>query len=300
MSAIKSIHTSNIQSHKDVLIEMPESGIVVLAGDNSNGKSVIRKVLEDTIYDNIKNPKVRKSLINKDVSEGYLEIKKYDGTILHVNINLEASLTWAKLTRPSGEEVTRYLADKTIPDLVREFGFHHNESRGVSLNICDSDDSILFFRTKHVANADVLNSALVDTDAQQKYEILKETYAQAINLRQGFNDNVRVSRVARSSMVMYDIEKETAIRDSARKCLNLLSHTYVPDIKELEPIPEVLFLDLPVVRLRKVAIPTFLDLPPVHIKDLRKDQAELDDLEKGVCPTCQRPFSSCQTSTSET
>ena len=55
MSALKTIRTRNIQSHKDVLIELPETGLVVFTGDNSNGKSVITKVLEDLISYSISN-----------------------------------------------------------------------------------------------------------------------------------------------------------------------------------------------------------------------------------------------------
>ena len=49
MSAIKTIRTHNIQSHKDVLIELPETGVVVFQGPNSNGKSVITKVINSVL-----------------------------------------------------------------------------------------------------------------------------------------------------------------------------------------------------------------------------------------------------------
>lgn len=137
MSAIKTIRTHNIQSHKDVLIELPETGVVVFQGPNSNGKSVITKVIQDTVYNNISKLGTRKSLVNRDVAEGFLEIIRYDGSSLYVNINLEASKTYVKLTRANGEEVTRYLADKTIPDLVEEFGFHYNSDRGIDLEVSD-------------------------------------------------------------------------------------------------------------------------------------------------------------------
>ena len=99
MSAIKSIRRRNIQSHQDVLIELPETGVVVFTGDNSNGKSVMRKVLSDVISGRIKQLRNRKSLVRRapGVHEGYLEITKYDGSKLTVCINLASSLVISSL-----------------------------------------------------------------------------------------------------------------------------------------------------------------------------------------------------------
>lgn len=300
MSAIKSIRTRHIQSHEDVFIELPETGLVVFSGDNSNGKSVIRKVLSDVITYSINNVRVRKSDISRDSNEGSLEIKKYDGSSLFVNLNMEASQTWVRLTRANGEEVTRYLSDKTIPDLVREFGFHYDANRGISLNICDSDDSILFFRTPHVANYDVISSALTDSDAQMKYEVLREQYQQSIILKQSFQENARVASAARSALVMYDEEKEEALMEKLYRCANVMQHTYVPKLSSIKPVPHVKFIELPEVRLKNIKTPRFVALPSIKLRDMLKSQSEVDSLLKGECPTCHRAYCSCQTYTSET
>lgn len=300
MSALKTIRTQNIQSHKDVLIELPETGLVVFTGDNSNGKSIIRKVLEDTIAYNINKVKVRKSLINKDVSEGTVELIKYDGSSLTVNLNLEASRTWVKLTRTSGEVITRYLSDKSIPELVREFGFHYNDTRDVSLNICDSDDAILFFRTNHVTNGDILNSALTDTGVQQKTEAMQRVYTDAYNLRNTYADNVRVATTAREALVLYNVVDETELMTKALECATVLSHVYIPDLWDLEPVPQVTYFSLPKLHLDLCTMPKIIDLPMVQFWSLSGISKELEQIEKGVCPTCQRPFSSHQTCTSET
>lgn len=300
MSALKTIRTHNIQSHKDVLIELPETGLVVFSGDNSNGKSVIRKVIEDVIANNINKVKVRKSLINRHATEGCLELVKYNGTTLYVNLNLEASQTWVKLTRRDGTEVTRYLADKSIPELINEFGFHYNAERGVSLNICDSDDSILFFRTNHVTNGDILSSALTDTDAQAKYEVLLSNYQEALSLRRTFQDNIKVANLAKEAITLYDIDKEEVLQSRCSYIANILSHIYIPQILEPLPIPAVVSVALPVVRLESISVGTLVDLPSVTIREIKPLYKELMELEKGVCPTCQRPFYLCQTCTSET
>lgn len=299
MAAIKTIHTRGIQSHDDVLIELPETGLVVFSGDNSNGKSVIRKVLEDTIAYNINKAKVRKSLISKDRSEGSLEIIKYDGSSLYVNINLEASQTWVRLTRANGESVIRYLADKNIPELVREFGFHYNDTRDISLNICDSDDSILFFRTSHATNGDILVSALTDTEAQMRYDVLYEQYQEALSNRRQFLDNLQVAQAAKEALVLYNIEEEQELHDTCARAASLLSKFYWPDMKE---VPEMIFL--PTFNIRTLRLQGYVELPHIpvvrmNIHDISAVSLDLIQIEKGVCPTCRRPFSLHQTCISE-
>lgn len=299
MAAIKTIHTRGIQSHDDVLIELPETGLVVFSGDNSNGKSVIRKVLEDTIAYNINKAKVRKSLISKDRSEGSLEIIKYDGSSLYVNINLEASQTWVRLTCANGESVVRYLADKNIPELVREFGFHYNDTRDISLNICDSDDSILFFRTSHATNGDILVSALTDTEAQMRYDVLYEQYQEALSNRRQFLDNLQVAQAAKEALVLYNIEEEQELHDICARAASLLSKFYWPDMKE---VPEMIFL--PTFNIRTLRLQGYVELPHIpvvrmNIRDISAVSLDLIQIEKGVCPTCRRPFSLHQTCISE-
>lgn len=300
MSALKSIRTHYIQKHKDVFIELPETGLVVFNGENSNGKSVIRKALEDIISYSITNPRVRKSLINRKVSEGYVEIMKYDGTRLKVVLNVEASRTYATLQRSNGEEVTRYLSDKTIPDLVQEFGFHYSKERGISLNICDSDNAILFFKTNHVTNGDVLTSATTDTGAQARAEELKAKYQEAIVMRQTFMDNLKIAQAAKAEIRLYDIAKETDVLNKARLYANILSHVVLPHVAEAKPIPLVSYVSVPVIRISTFRVPPIISLPAINLQGLDQAYKELMSIEKGVCPTCKRPFSLHQTCTSET
>lgn len=300
MSALKTIRTRNIQSHKDVLIELPETGLVVFTGDNSNGKSVITKVLDDLISYSISNLRVRKSDINRDCNEGSLEITKYDGSSLYLNLNIEASQTWVRLTRANGETVTRYLADKTIPDLVREFGFHYNKDRDISLNVCEPDASVLFFGTSHATNGDIITSALTDPDAQMRYDVLYDQYKQATVLRQNFIDDIKINRAALTSMQMYDIEDLERKIKQARRLENVMSHVFVPEIRELPKQLAIRLIKETPVKLRTLYEPRVIEVIQPRQRDLSKLQEELDYYMRGECPTCHRPFYSHQTCTSET
>ena len=136
---LKKITTRYLQSHREVVIDLPEKGLVGFYGDNSNGKSVIRKATEDIIKNDITKPKARLSLVNNRSGYSWAEIEyeRYDGMIFLVHIHLEAAQTWFELVRPGSSERNRaYLSSKLLPEYVREFGFHYIPQRDISLNIC--------------------------------------------------------------------------------------------------------------------------------------------------------------------
>ena len=63
MSALKSAVMVNIQSHTRTVFEFPQVGIVRFYGNNSNGKSVLVKVLNDVVSNAITRPSNRRSII---------------------------------------------------------------------------------------------------------------------------------------------------------------------------------------------------------------------------------------------
>ena len=296
MSAIKTIRTRNLQSHEDVLIELPETGVVVFSGDNSNGKSVLTKVISATLDGGIRTSRKRRTLVRRapGVHEGTLAITKYDGSKLLVCINIEAAQTYVEYTDPSQKVIRRFLSDKTYVDLVKEFGFHYNEKRDISINIFDSEDSLLFFRTNHVTNGDILETALTDDDARTKYDVLSEQYKSAQQMRRTFEDNIRVAQAAKDAITLYDITEEETRRDALYKCSTILSNFYLPNLKEVPVVPSYVYINLPKVRLHKGEFPAIIPLPSITLRDLGKICRELDEIEKGVCPTCKRPLAEHQ------
>ena len=144
---LKQIRTTNIQSHKSVVIDLPEFGLIRIAGPNSAGKSVILKVLKYALENEIAKPKVRGSLISRRCSFGEATYVRWDDVELTIHLTIDASTTWISLKKPNEEPVVRYLADKNYRDLIAEFGFHYNEKRDFSINIGEGDKSILMYTT---------------------------------------------------------------------------------------------------------------------------------------------------------
>lgn len=286
--AIKTIHTHNIQSHRDVTIELPETGITVFTGNNSNGKSVIVKVTNAVISGSISKPKERKTLINKNCLSGFVEYIKYDGTKLLVNIHHEASQTFAEITKPGCQPVRRYLADKAIRDVVAAFGFHYNADHDVSLNVHNDDDKFLFVNTKHSTNYACLGNTLSDTYGEQALIKLNEVCDHfKADLRNLSRTKIATQAVL-DSLTTCDIEAVDMRRKKMLYIAQNLAHFPTTPCPKVKGVPDVVVIDVPG-EFPKVKYPIIVNLP-TDFPDIIQQGRDLNDVLKGVCPTCKRAF----------
>lgn len=292
MSALKSAVMVNIQSHTRTSIEFPQVGIVRFYGNNSNGKSVLVKVLNDVVSNAITRPANRRSIIRRGHDYGELMLTRYDGTTLFIRIALEAAATYAELTRPDTPPVRRYLADKSIPLLVREFGWHYDSDHGVSLNIHQDTDGFLFVDTKKSVNFDLLNSVRSDQYAEASAESLEKLLKATKKQRQEIVHALEVAQATYAALQYWDIEEEEGIKST---CLHLaanLEALSVPPMPKLHPVPKVHILPIPPARPRlryvKVLVPFTEPMP-----DITRSMVEVREVAEGVCPTCKRALVEC-------
>lgn len=290
---LKRITTRYIQSHREITVELPEKGLIGFYGDNSNGKSVIVRVTEDIIKNNITKPKCRLSLVNRDSGLGYgeVEYERYDGMILRVHIHKEAAQTWFELKRPGSEDLNRaYLSSKLLPTYVEEFGFHYLPSRDMTLNICDGDDSVLFFNTPHKLNFEVLDSALNDVTAQRSLDSMTKVLKSAQSTKQTMSQQLEICNTAISGIKLWDIEQETRVRDKLTYLLKNLENIYIPHLVELPKLPDIQFINLKRPQLSDLKFPEIIDIHKPQLMDVTELARELESIRNGVCPTCGHHF----------
>ena len=285
---LKSIHTQHIQSHEDVLVELPESGVVAFVGNNSNGKSVIVKVTNAILSGKISNPKVRRTLITRGRVAGLVIYEAYEGYTLRVQIHQEAAQTWAELKHPNGEVTKRFLSDKSIGELVALFGFHYNKEHEVSLNLHNDDDRLLFVDTKHTTNYSCLTNTLGDEYAEASLLQLNQALFEIKERIKKCENGATTYKAARNALTMCDIPKATEIRDICYVLANVLQHFITEPCPKVEGVPNVVtiasFVECP-----KVTYPTVVNLP-TEFPDLIMEGRDVNDVLKGVCPTCKREF----------
>lgn len=307
MSALKSAVMVNIQSHTKTILDFPETGIVRFHGNNSNGKSVLVKALSDAVSNAITRPSNRRSLIRRGSTVGEISLERYDGTLLYLHIALEASSTYAELTRPGQPLVRRYLADKSIPLLIKEFGWHYNTDHGVSLNIHQDVDGFLFVDTKKSMNFDLLSSIRSDAYAEAAAASLEKLIKDTKEKRKEFQHKQEVAEATFTALQCWDLEQETHMRDTCRMLATVLESLSIPLMPQVRPVPDIQICPtvppMPTVRpvpqvtlcptvppMPRVRYPKFLTVFVDLLPDIVPVASELRELKEGTCPTCKRRF----------
>lgn len=285
---LKSIRTQHLQSHEDVFVELPETGVVVFTGSNSNGKSVIGKVLNALISGEITKPKVRRTLVTKGHSHGVFTCVRYDGVVLTCHIDHEASGTYVTLDQPGADTLTRFLSDKSMSELVRMFGFHYNKEFDVSLNIHNDDDRFLFVDTKHAANYACMNNTFGDEYVESALEQLRLTDVEIRKNITAAKQTVLQNQTLLDALTTIDVDVAQERRKKMLYIAINLQHMTMPPCPTIKGVPDV----VTVARIDEcptVKYPTIINLP-TNFPDISVEGSDLNDVLKGVCPACKRAF----------
>lgn len=286
---LKRITTRNIQNHAEVVVDISEHGVIVFTGNNSNGKSVIVKVTKALVTNTIRKPRKRASLINRDKTYGEVIYERSDGAVLTLHLDRAANVTYVKLDKPNADPIIRYLADKTYPQLVREFGFHFDESSGISLHFAEADESLLFYKTSSRINSSIVQTATSDSTAETVLENFTATVKQARQFRDEYNKQIRVFKETVAELKISDEEELLKRKEQLEKLYHILSTIHFPRIPEVKPVPKIYGIDVKYPTLPNIVYPTVINVKCV-IPDITNIAAELKALGDYKCPTCGRGF----------
>ena len=309
MRSLKRITTKNIQSHKEVVIDLPETGLIRFSGDNSNGKSVITKFTSNLISGFIGSPKVRNTLISDSAMFGEVLYESYDGYKLLCHIQRDAAGTFLELTRPNNEVVKRYAADKQWSILTSEFGFFYDRDLEVTLQIVDDDSPMLYLSTPPKSTYALINSAIADPVAEKSLENMKNLYDEALSKKQELVKQKNVYQDAMTQFVVYDVDDLSAKLEKIEKFIQVLSGIYVPELPDMPYLTPVNFYNVykpnipefPYMKNVKfysiyvpnIVTPVYPTLYEVHVPDVPDATnliTEIRKLQSGVCPVCGRPM----------
>lgn len=285
---LKQIHLVNIQAHKDNVFELPETGIVRFAGNNSAGKSAVFKPLFYLLTGQIRKPRDRAGLITWGTSYGEATYTRYDDVSLKIHVALEAAATWVEISSPANGSIKRYLADKSYTQLAEVFGIHYNQNRDLSLNYASGDGPIMFFTTPHCANGDMVNIALTDGPSNVALATIEETIKQAQTVREKASASIPLLNETLNAITLYDEEALSNKQSQLIACYNVLSTIYIPDIPDIHAVPKVDTLSVYIPQnLPTVRFPRVYDVK-CHVEDIRREAADLREVMEGKCPTCGR------------
>lgn len=286
---LKQIITRKLQNHDEVVIDLPPTGLIVFGGQNSNGKSVIVKTTRSILNGDIRKPRKRAALVNRNSTFGEIIYLRSDDVKLTVHIAREANLTYFKYEIPEHEPIVRYLADKSYDDLIRNFGWHYDKESGISLNIAEEEDALLFYKTSNKINGNILHTATTDNAADKVSESFDATLKETRTYRENYIQQVRTMSSALNDLKIEEVNPLIEKKEKLQYFRRNLGCIYFPTIPEIKPVPKVHFVDVYYPNIPKVKYPRVVNLF-CNIPDITPVAQELKTLKEHKCPTCGRGF----------
>ena len=184
------------------------------------------------------------------------------------------------------------MADKSIPLLVKEFGWHYNSDHGVSLNIHQDIDGFLFVDTKKSVNFDLLNSVRSDQYAEASADSLEKLLKASKKQRTEIVHALEVAQATYAALQYWDTEQEQEVKDACLYLARNLEALDIPPLPKIHPVPKVAIMPIPKpmpkLRYTKLLMPFTEPFP-----DIAKSMTEVKELASGVCPTCKRSLVEC-------
>lgn len=288
------IDVQNLQAIADAHIEIPENGLVEFTGNNSNGKSVISKVIEAMTSGDIRNKDIRRTLIRDHCEQGVIVFThNHEQLGLLLVEELAQSMIMYKpdrINKPD-EVVIRSLNDiEGCEFLITQFGFRIYAKGSICLQLAPTYGAIPFVTTNGAVNGEIEKDITTDRIADEflttfqsiTFPIFKERIKKLSAEReraQTILDNLdgydwrEYEKLAEQLKVRYQ-----AVR--SYKFIQLNTNMTIPNLK-IAIVPDI--------KLRCPTIVKFIDYGP-QLKTYENTLNQYIDIMNGVCPTCGRKF----------
>lgn len=316
--AFKSIKLTNIQSHRSTTYELPETGIVNICGENSDGKSVLTKAIFNTlIQPSLHIKEKRLSLLSRWASVGEIRCEFYDRPGLTVHIEREVSNTYYVADSNNIKVFVNGQSDY-LKAMLQEFGLS-------PMNIYRTLTPIPFVTSSAADNYKEIATCTRDFAVENAVENLKQQKDTIKKTKEQFAGLQEKAQIQLDSLVSYDMEKE---QDFSRKgsifaVLLKCLHSTPTNLEKLElpifdkPVAyditlkdmDKLSMPKPKSNVKSLSINTpsvnslrFYSAPPkvddpLQLKPLNilqevsfieEDLASIQKIKESTCPTCGR------------
>lgn len=306
------VKLKNIQSFKTATFDFPETGLVQIAGGNSNGKSILGKVIKAIATLNFIDQAERDSLLRDGEKEGYI-ILEYKGKVLVIYLHTERNQCFVQLIRSNKEKITRTIRESGIAQLIEEFGFRVYGKNSVVLQLHDTFGVIPFVNTSNSLNYEIIDAVTTDTIAQQFIKNFKEiTFKEAKLLIDTYNQKIDGITKAISTLALYDHVAYQQLYEEMSDIYKVIKHIQLLNLEKILLPPKVRLIQLPTLRLEKIPlfpkvfiinIPQlklekifFIKVFPIlsFIEDLTETIYKINRLKYGRCPVCGKLFLECK------
>lgn len=283
------IQISNVQAIEQATIEFEDNSIVEFTGDNSNGKSIISKFIQNLTSGDLRHKDVRMSLLRDGADKGgiiFTHDNKRLGCIIYPELK-DSVIVYQSDWHDESTTIVRGLGDVEGSDaLVKAFGFRTYAQGDICLQLSPTFGAIPFITTNGSVNHDIVQDITVDKIAEEflgtfktiTFPLFKDKIAhlkQERDTYQSLLDNLETYDWRKYESL---VEKMTAV------------WLAIKDVEPLDNLPEIPIPPLDVIpvgshQIKEIPIVEFIDYGPV-LQEITAELEEYTKISNGICPTC--------------
>lgn len=291
------ITLENVQCIKNTVFEIEENSIVEFTGDNSNGKSVLSKVVGALTSGDIKHKETRLTLISDGCDFGsviFLHNKEMLGLVMRIETR-ESFICYQGNIDDENTRIIRFLNEGGIEELVYQFGFRTYDKGGICLQLHPTWGAIPFVTTSSAINNDIVRDITTDKVADEFLRMYKTvTYPIFKDRITRLNSQVEKYKSILDNMTDYDWEAYGKVADEMLRVYKAIEYYQYYQIEEL-PIPPISkIIDLPLIQLDPIPIVRIGPIMQYGLYKMEEELNSLHDVLSGKCPTCGRPLIECK------
>lgn len=284
------IDLQNIQAIGTAEVVIEENTITVFSGDNSNGKSILSKVIQSVTSGDIKNKEIRRSLIKDGTDTGIISFTKGKQQLAYI-LKEEVSQSFVIYSDDVSDEknrIVRNLNDKTgLEQLNKKFGFRTYADGDICLQLSPTFGAIPFVTTSGKVNADIVQDITVDKIAQSFLDSFKTITFPTFRQRlQNLNKEKEHLEQMLSVIEDYDWREYERIANDMQEVVNVLRNYRFVKVQDIPVPPNVKLYYVEKRNVRDITKSTLYQ-PIPFVKDI-PGLDEITSMRKGVCPTCGR------------
>ncbi|MCM1440762.1 MAG: hypothetical protein NC131_16410 [Roseburia sp.] len=287
------IDLQNVQAVSSATLEIPENSITEFSGDNSNGKSILSKVIQALTSGDIRHKDVRRTLIKDGTTKGVVSIVN-DHIQLGIILSEELSDSFVVYDpdirdNDKSKIIVRGLGDSGgCEALIKRFGFRTYASGDICLQVHPTWGPIPFITTSGQVNDQIVQDITIDRVAQNFLDSFKTiTFPTFKNTMKTLNREKETIETIIGNLESYDWKRYDDIYTRMKEVYNVLFYFVDVDIPDLSiPLMEIPPLPPDVPNLRVVCI---FPAPP-EIPVVLRTFDEYVTILNGTCPTCGKKF----------
>lgn len=282
----------NVQAIGEAHLQIEDNSICEFTGDNSNGKSVISKVIEKLVSGDLREPNIRNALIKDGTDQGvvlFTANNKQLGIMMKRETKDCFLMFIPDMENPDKKYVRAFSDTNGYNAIIRQFGFRAYAQGDICLQLSPTFGAIPFITTNGLVNAEIEKDITVDKVADEFLKSFKTitfpVFRETLKQKKQQRDNIRVLK---DNLESYDWRVyEEFIEDMSKRYQAIKSYKYTT----IEPIevPCLELIQIPALTLEPIPffefIPTY---PPVE--PIGESLDNLISTLNGICPTCGRPF----------